>query len=61
MKAGELPSRAITPPLRCAEPLPSGFQLEDDDLESSERGSHWSSQLRPMIAVLQSERSLANH
>jgi CRISP-associated protein Cas1 len=47
MKAKESPSRAIaTPPLRCAEPLPRGLQLENDDLEWSERGSHWAAQLR---------------
>jgi hypothetical protein len=46
MKARELPSKAIAPPLRCAEPLPPGFQLEDDDLEWGERGSHWATQLR---------------
>ncbi len=35
-----------TPPLRCAEPLPRGLRLEDDDLEWSERGLHWATQLR---------------
>jgi CRISP-associated protein Cas1 len=33
-------------PLRCAEPLPSRTQLEDDDHEWSERSAYWSKQVR---------------
>src|SRR5271157_3060753 len=47
MTTKKLPNRAIAPPtLRRAEPLPRGFQLEDDDQEWSERGSHWAMQLQ---------------
>src|SRR5271166_6958865 len=63
--AMKTPNRVIaTPSLRCGEPFPRGFQLEDDDCEWGERGTHWAKELHAHDRRLEKPReplTLAGH
>jgi hypothetical protein len=61
MKTRISPNPAVaTPPLRCAEPFPRGFQLEEDDIQWATRSNMWRARAeRPLVR--RTKRAKAAH